>query len=160
MQVKNKRPLDISKITEQLYISERPSKDDIPILKDLGIKLIISMTWQWPDSELRQPPFTLVRATAVDSPLTPIPMKVFIKGTDAAIPVIKNGDKVLVHCIQGVHRSVAMAACILIRLGYSAREATELIKSQRSLADPDVEYINKRIKKFEALYLSGELGNT
>jgi protein-tyrosine phosphatase len=66
-----------------------------------------------------------------------------------ALPVIDSGGKVLVHCRWGVHRSAAMASCILIGKGYSAEEAVELVKRQRPAARPDDDYVLKRIKKFE-----------
>jgi protein-tyrosine phosphatase len=71
------------------------------------------------------------------------------KGVHAALPVIEGGSAVLVHCKAGVHRSVAMASCVLIGKGYTADEAMQLIKEKRAVADPDVGYIQKRIRKFE-----------
>jgi protein-tyrosine phosphatase len=68
---------------------------------------------------------------------------------EAALPVIDDGDAVLVHCLAGVHRSVAMACCVLIGMGYSAEEAMQLVESKREVADPRVWYIRARIEKFE-----------
>ncbi len=62
----------------------------------------------------------------------------------------------LVHCKAGVHRSVAQAACVLIGMGYSADDAMALIKEKRAVADPDVSYIQKRIRKFERQWQSQE----
>ena len=64
-------------------------------------------------------------------------------------PVIEHGESVLIHCKAGVHRSVAMATCILIAHGYTADEAMTLVVEQRPVADPYAPYIQSRIRKFE-----------
>ena len=61
---------------------------------------------------------------------------------------IKDGV-VMVYCKGGVHRSVAMACCILISQGYSAEEAMALVKERRPVADPYTEHFKARILKFE-----------
>ena len=85
----------------------------------------------------------------IDSPLTPIPLRVFHKGVQAALPVIEEEGKALVHCRWGVHRSVAMACCILIARGASVNDAVALVKSKRPVARPDEEYVLARIRMFE-----------
>jgi len=48
---------------------------------------------------------------------------------EAALPVIQDGYQVLLHCRAGVHRSVAMACCVLIGMGQTADEAMQLVVS-------------------------------
>jgi hypothetical protein len=144
-----KRKFDISQITDFLFISELPKEEDVPIIKKLGIKLVISMTWFITPKSLKSFPHTHVRVRAIDSPAFPIPMKSLFKGVESALPVIKNGGKILVHCKHGVHRSVAMAACILVANGYTTDQAIKLIKKKRSAAKPETGYIKKRILDFE-----------
>jgi protein-tyrosine phosphatase len=86
----------------------------------------------------------------IDSPIAPIPLSVFQRGVQAALPVIDEGGKVLVHCRVGIHRSAAMACCILIAKGYSSQEAVDLVKRQRAVAKPEDAHILARIKKFES----------
>jgi len=83
-----------------------------------------------------------------------MPIRSFELGVKAALPVIKDGYRVLVHCRAGVHRSVAMACCVLIGMGLNAEDAMKLVKEKRSVADPDVWYIRNRILKFEKQWLS------
>jgi protein-tyrosine phosphatase len=71
------------------------------------------------------------------------------RGADAALPVLDAGGRVLVYCRQGRHRSVAMAACILIARGMTADEAMDTIVAHRAIADPHAGYIEKRIRAFE-----------
>lgn len=147
--IKRKRPFDISQITEQLFISEKPMSQDVEKINDLGIDLVIHMIWQRPTSGLKKPPFKMVEMITVDTPLTPLPIKKLDRGVRAALPVIDCGGKVLVYCKRGVHRSVAMMTCILIAKGMTSGDAMKLIKSKRSIAKPETSYIKKRIIKFE-----------
>jgi hypothetical protein len=48
-----------------------------------------------------------------------------------------------------------MACCVLIGAGMTADEAMQLVKQQRSVADPDVWYIQRRIYKFEQHWRGG-----
>jgi protein-tyrosine phosphatase len=141
--------MDISRITDYLYVSGWPNGGDAADLKALDIRLIVSMTWRSPDQSLRQPPLRLLRIRTLDTPLTPIPLSALQTGVEAALPVIQNGSAVLTHCRHGRHRSVAMAAAILIGTGFTAVEAMALIRKRRPVADPYIFYIRQRIRIFE-----------
>lgn len=140
---------DISPITDQVYISAWPRGEHADEIRALGVRLILSMHWRRPSKTVGHPPVRLLWLPTVDTPLTPMPMSLLHLGVQAALPVLRQGDKVLIHCKAGVHRSVAMACCVLIGLGYTADEAMRLVKEQRAVADPDVWYIRRRILKFE-----------
>lgn len=140
--------MDISRITEHLYIGAWPHSRDAEALAEMRFDLIISMTLTALAKEVAEP-HRVVRLLAIDSPLTPIPMRHFHTGVSAALPVIAQGGRVLVHCRAGRHRSVAMAACILIATGMSADEAMALIVAKRPAADPHIFYIESRIRKYE-----------
>jgi predicted protein tyrosine phosphatase len=140
---------DISKITDYLYISAFPEAEHAATIRALNVRLILSMPLQKPHHEVRMPPVRWLHLRTVDSPLVPMPVSVLRRGVEAALPVIDDGDAVLVHCLAGVHRSVAMACCVLIGMGYSAEEAMQLVESKREVADPRVWYIRARIEKFE-----------
>lgn len=141
--------MDISQITDYLYIAARPNGQDAAGIKALDIRLIISMTWSRPDRQLTRPPLQLLRIPTIDSPFTPIPISALQQGVEAALPVIQDGGAVLTHCRMGRHRSVAMAAAILIGMGFTADEAMKLISQRRKAADPYKFYIRWRIRIFE-----------
>jgi hypothetical protein len=144
------RPLpDISRITDYLYISAWPRGEHAGEIRALGVRLILSMHWRRPVRTVGHPPVRLLWLPTVDTPLTPMPMFLLCRGVEAALPVIRQGGRVLVHCKAGVHRSVAMACCVLIGAGYTAEAAMRLVKDRRAVADPDVWYIRRRILKFE-----------
>ena len=141
--------LNISEITSYLFISSFPRRENVEQIRELGVRLIISMYLLKPDKSLGEPPLKLLWMPVIDSPLIPIPLGVFRIGVREALPVIEAGAKVLVHCRWGIHRSVAMACCILIGKGYSSNEAIALVKRQRAVADPEASHILRRIKKYE-----------
>jgi protein-tyrosine phosphatase len=141
--------LDISQITDSLYIAAWPKDRHREEIISLDVGLIISMILQFPDSELKNDPLKLIRYYTIDSPITPIPIGILKNGVGEALDMMDSGRSVLVYCKQGVHRSVAMATCILIAQGYTSEEAMNLVKSKRDKAKPDTWYIKKRILKFE-----------
>jgi protein-tyrosine phosphatase len=147
--------IDISQITEHLYIASRIKGDHWEAIQQLDPGLIISMIAQ------RRPPKALTAAglevlwlRTFDFPLIPIPVKTLNRGVEAALPVIRDGGRVLVFCEGGRHRSVALASCILIGQGFSADEAMQLVSSQREVADPYAWHIQRQIRRFEAFWRS------
>jgi protein-tyrosine phosphatase len=136
-------------ITDYLYISAWPSSRHVDGIIALGVRLILSMHWWRPTKSLERPPLRLLWLPTVDKPFFPIPMRTLKKGVCAALPIIEDGHSILAHCKEGIHRSVAQAACVLIGMGYTADEAMQLIKEKRAVADPYAGYIEKRIRKFE-----------
>jgi hypothetical protein len=143
------QPYDISVITEHLFIASWPLAADVPLILEKGIRLVISMFWGIQPTALEQPPLRLVQYFAIDSPLTPIPIPMLARGVAQALPVIDQGQGVLVHCRRGRHRSVAMACSILIALGHTSEQAMKWVMERRPVADPYAFYIRSRIEKFE-----------
>jgi len=88
-------------------------------------------------------------STITGDPRLPISLFVLKYGVKRALLTIEKGDGVLVYCREGRHRSVAMAACILIGLGYTADDAMDLITAKREVADPHAPHIEKQIRKYE-----------
>ncbi len=142
--------IDISKITEYLYVGSRVGEEHADELKVLNFNLIISMIGQMPPDEIYTlPPFKTLWIRTYDTFFTPIPIKKLLVGVEAALPVIQNNGKVLVFCMQGKRRSVAMAAAILISMGISSGQAIDLLTTAREVADPRRWYIRRQIKAFE-----------
>ena len=147
--VQNLGGQEISPITDYLYISAWPEGEHADEIQALNIRLILSMHWLRPSKTLNQPPLRLMWLPTIDTPITPMPISKLRCGVEAALPVIQDGKAVLAHCKAGVHRSVAMACCVLIGKGYTADEAMRLVKVNREVADPYKGYIQSRIRKFE-----------
>jgi dual specificity MAP kinase phosphatase len=147
---------DVSAITDYLYISAWPRGNHAEEIRAMNVRLILSMHWFKPAQKLGDDPIRLLWLPTVDNPLFPMPIRSLWLGVDAALPVIASGYKVLAHCRAGVHRSVAMACCVLIGRGMSSSDAMALVKVKRSAADPEVWYIRCRILEFERQWLAGE----
>ena len=141
--------VDISQITEQLYIAAYPQDIDASMIRDLGVSLVIHMIHGHPAHAYRQLPFRLLVLSVRDSPFIPIPIPALMSAAEEGARAIRAGEKVLVYCREGRHRSVAAACSILIGLGQSAEEAMRLVKEKRPKADPYMWYIKRRILKFE-----------
>jgi protein-tyrosine phosphatase len=149
--------MNFSPITDDLFIGTTPSSNDYNHLRQLGVQLVINMRVEYrPRSDSHPTPLRLLWLPTFDSPLIPIPIKTLHRGAHAALETIQSGGKVYAHCAGGVHRGVAMGAAILIAQGYEAESAMQLIKSQRTIADPFVFYIRPRILKFASQWDDGK----
>jgi hypothetical protein len=140
---------DVTPITDYLYISAWPRGDFAKKIGEMNVRLVLSMHWIKPSSSMGQPPLKLLWLPTFDNFLMPMPIPTLQRGVEAALPVVTEGYRVLVHCRAGVHRSVAMACCVLIGKGLSADEAMKLVKEKRSVADPYAKHIQPRIYLFE-----------
>ena len=134
-----------------MYVSSKVTKQNVvEFLDELDPRLVISMIVQRrPPQELAAPPRKLLWLRTFDFPLLLIPLRTLNRGVEAALPVIEDGHRVHVFCEGGRRRSVAMASCILIAMGYSAEEAMHLIKERREVADPYAWHIQRQIMRFE-----------
>ena len=146
--------IDISKVTEYLYVGSRIGTRHVDELRVLKIDLIISMIGHMrPDDVYNMPPFHTLWIKTYDSMFIPISVKKLLIGVEAALPVIHNNGKVFVFCMEGKRRSVAMAAAILIAMGFPSEQAIDLLTTARDVADPRRWYIHRQIKAFEKYWL-------
>lgn len=151
--------MDISQITDYLFIANRLGAEDVEAVRRLEVGLVINMiAYRRPARGLSELPAKVLWLRTFDFFLLPIPVKTLRRGVEAALPVIEAGQRVLVYCEAGRHRSVAMAAAILIGMGHSADEAMDLIIERRPVADPRAGHIERQIRKFEADWTSRALG--
>jgi protein-tyrosine phosphatase len=150
--------MNYSKITEDLYIGTTPSSADYDELRKLGVGLVINMRIErrpYPDRS--EEPMETLWLPTFDSPLVPIPIRALHRGAEKALETIGKGEKVYVHCAQGIHRGVAMGAAILIAQGCSPDEAIALIEERRRVADPRARYIERRIRRFAEKWEDGKV---
>jgi protein tyrosine phosphatase (PTP) superfamily phosphohydrolase (DUF442 family) len=141
--------MNLSKITDDLFIGDTPNWQDYDTLRELGVRLVINMRFdKRPVPDPHQPPLDFLWLRTFDSPFFPIPLRKLMTGVHAALETMKQGGKVYTHCAKGRHRGVAMGAAILVAGGYPPQQAIELIKARRSIADPDIFYIRQRIFRF------------
>jgi len=141
--------MNYSPITENLLVGTAPRRGDFDLLREIGVSLVINMRWMpGPRPPSGDPTLRYVWFRTFDNPLLPIPLRALIQGVHLALEEIKAGGKVYTHCAAGRHRSVAMAASILIAQGLAPEGAMGLIKERRPVADPDAFHIRRRIMLF------------
>lgn len=144
--------MDISQITDYLYIAAHPGAEEARAIEEFNVRLIINMIFHRPADVYRHPPFRLLTLRTFDSIFLPIPIYMLKRGVKTALPAIEAGESVLIYCREGRHRSVAMASCVLIGKGYSADESMALIKERRQVADPYAWHIARRIRRFDSIW--------
>jgi dual specificity MAP kinase phosphatase len=141
--------MNFSSITENLLVGTSPGRRDFETLRGLGVSLVINMRWMpGPRPPVGDPSLRYIWFRTFDNPFLPIPLRALIQGVQEALEEIKAGGKVYTHCQAGRHRSVAMAAAILIAQGVEPEGAMSLIKERRPVADPDAFHIRRRIELF------------
>ena len=141
--------MNVSQITNDLFVGNMPYLNDYDRLRDLGIRLVINMRFTLaPQPDSHHEPIQTLWLRSIDSPFFPLSIQKLIHGTHAALETIRGGGKVYAHCAYGRHRGPAMGACILIAQGYDPHEAMQLIAARRPVADPYAYYICPRILKF------------
>lgn len=152
--------MSVSQVTDYLFIASRLAAEDVEVVRRLDVGLIINMiAYRRPARSLSELPAEVLWLRTFDFVLLPIPVKTLRRGVEAALPVIRGGQGVLVYCEAGRHRSVAMAAAILIGMGHSADQAMDLISERRVVADPRAGHIERQIRKFEAFWRSRPEGS-
>jgi protein tyrosine phosphatase (PTP) superfamily phosphohydrolase (DUF442 family) len=144
--------MDISQITDYLFIAAHPGVEEAQAIEDFNVRLIINMIFHHPAEVYKRPPFRLLTLRTFDSIFLPIPIYMLMRGVETALPIIEAGEGVLIYCREGRHRSVAMASCVLIGKEYRADAAMALIKERRQVADPYAWHIERRIRKFEKVW--------
>jgi protein tyrosine phosphatase (PTP) superfamily phosphohydrolase (DUF442 family) len=145
--------MDISRVTDFLYVGTTPAQEDFQRLHELGVRLVINMRLLLGRAPLRAlPSMRYVRLRTFDNPLLPIPSAALVRGTRAALEVIAQGGGVYTHCSRGRHRSVAMAAAILIAQGLTPEAAMHIIRERRAVADPGASHIQPRILEFARVW--------
>jgi protein tyrosine phosphatase (PTP) superfamily phosphohydrolase (DUF442 family) len=149
--------VNVSRITESLLVGTTPARADFECLQGMGVRLVINMRLLWGRSPTATP-LKYLRLRTFDSPLLPIPTDALLRGTHAALQVIRDGGSVFAHCSRGRHRSVAMAAAILIAQGLSPEAAMQLIRERRPQADPSAAHIRRQILEFGRVWRQGLAG--
>jgi hypothetical protein len=158
--LKTYRPFNYSQITDQLYIAAWPVGENYNEIVGLGVRLVINMDWVPADPKLSEAPLQVLTLRTHDSPVTPMPLEKIWTGVRAAGETIAKGDRVMVYCKVGRHRSATMACCILVSQGFTADEAIQKVREKRPVARPDHASFKRVIKKFEREWMAANPNST
>jgi len=139
---------NVNEILPRLYISDLIFAENPALLSSHRITHILSTL---PDPIFRPPPSLL--------PNQPVRMQIYLEDSPFAelaahLPrttsfirdsLASNPDaRVLVHCVEGVSRSVSVVAAYLIaECGFSPKDAVDYIKAIRAVANPNFGFVQQ-----------------
>ena len=132
----------ISRITDDLYISDAANALDYTSLKKLGIKQILVA-----GKELQRHGDLYFKVFHIK--VDDIPNENIKKYFNSSFNFIKK-NKTLVHCAMGISRSVSIVIAYLMRASaMSFDDALALVRKGRPIANPNPGFI-KQLKQYES----------
>lgn len=152
--------LRYSRVTPALYVGPQHRANGKRALAQAGIAYILNMRSEFDDAThnltLDTPPDGSPADARASYCHLPTPddeapsMAHLAQGIAFIESAIGSGGKVYIHCSAGVGRAPTMAAAYLIRRGYGADDALDLIRSARpfiTITPPQM----RRLRELEAL---------
>ncbi len=140
-------PINFSWITPSMAVGGRFAVEAIePLAKKFGITHIVDVRVEDKDDEavLREHGITLLHLPTVDS--RAVSQDMLEDGVAWVNQQLADGGRVYIHCAHGIGRSVLLACCVLVSMGYSAQDALRLVKQKRHLAAPNQEQLNALVE--------------
>ncbi len=133
---------NISKITNNVYISDITIPKNVPIIKDKKINCIVSLT--------KKEIFKLTDIEYIHIAIDDIGSIDFIDATlessKIIVKYINQNKNILVHCFKGLSRSVCFVILVLINNGMTFDEAYEHIKNRKTIIDPNPDFLDQLTK--------------
>lgn len=132
----------ISQITNNIYIGSSYSESEYD-----KFSLIINI--DYPDNKAEYDKAGIsgkvIRLGIPDNPKFNI-YPFFTPITDYIRKYVKQNEKVLIHCLNGISRSVTFVIAYLIRRGMSFRDAYMTVKLRRAIMDPNAGFVKQLIE--------------
>ncbi len=122
---------DLSWITDQLAVSGTVQPLHYPLLANIGIKSVVDLREEDkgdPQAMARQGMRFLHLPTRDHTSPTQSQLK---EGSRWVVAEMRAGRKTLVHCKEGLGRSIAVICCAFIIRGHRLREAIRLVEARR-----------------------------
>lgn len=139
---------NVSEIIPRLYISDLAFAESPPSLSSYRITHVLSTL---PDKIFCPPPTLLpVQPSRMQIRVDDLPfaeLAAHLPNTTAWIQdaLVNNPEaRVLVHCVEGISRSVSVVAAFLMaQYGWSPVEALQYIKNKRRIAEPNFGFVQQ-----------------
>jgi protein-tyrosine phosphatase len=148
--VKRRRAgMDITWVTDRIGVGGGIwNADNMASVARAGVTHIIDMQIEFDDTALAMAHGIAVCWNPVDDDFEPKPDEVFARGVEFALTALgADGTKLFVHCAAGVHRAPMMTLALLGVMGWSIKDATEMIERKRPAADFAEVYV-KSVERF------------
>ena len=147
--------MDMTWVTDRIAVGGGIWNDDnMAELVRHGVTHIIDMQIEFDDRPLAEPYDVKVLFNPTDDDFMPKAPQLFQAGVDFALEALDEPDgKVYIHCAAGVHRAPMMTLAILRVLGWTLKDAKELIQGRRyvvDFAESYVESVENFVKVYEA----------
>ncbi len=149
--------MDITWITDRLAVGGGIWTDqNMQQVVRSGITHIIDMQVEFDDTDLAAPYGLDVLWLPVDDDFKPKPAEIFEQAADFVLRALDQPDaKLYVHCAAGVHRGPMMALAVLRVLGWTSREAMDVIERRRPVVDFAPVYVQS-VESFMRSYAQAE----
>jgi len=148
--VKRRRAgMDITWVTDRIGVGGGIwNADNMALVSLAGVTHIIDMQIEFDDTALARAHGIAVCWNPVDDDFEPKPEEVFVRGVEFALTALgEDGTKLFVHCAAGVHRAPMMTLALLGVMGWSVKDAMEMIERKRPAADFAEVYV-KSVERF------------
>jgi len=152
--------MDMSWVTDRIALGGGIWNDaNMEELIDLGMTHIIDMQIEFDDRPLAEPWGVQVLFNPTDDDFEQKPPDLFQRGVDFALAALDEPEgKVYIHCAAGVHRAPMMTLALLRVLGWTLKDAMELIQRRRFVADFADVYVQS-VEDFVKVYEQRPLRN-
>ena len=125
---------DINEITENLYLGNLSSAENVENLKKLGIKKVLSLLEYFSFPKYKEEDNIIHKKLSIND----FDNENIIRYFGECLNFIKGDDKILVHCRAGSSRSASFVIAYLIwNKKMSFKEAFDFVKSKRNNASPN-----------------------
>ena len=145
--------MDMTWITDRIAVGGGIwNEENMQELVRKGVTHIIDMQIEFDDRPLAEPHGVHVLYNPTDDDFQIKPPELFQRGVDFALEALSGDEnKVYIHCAAGVHRAPMMTLAIMRVLGWSLKDAINLIQTRRYVVDFADCYVQS-VERFIEIY--------
>lgn len=145
--------MDLTWVTDRIAVGGGIWNDqNMEELVDMGVTHVIDMQIEFDDRPVAEPYGVKVLYNPTDDDFQVKPADLFYKGVEFALAALAEPQsKLYIHCAAGVHRAPMMTLAVLRALGWSLKDAKQLIQRRRYVVDFADAYVES-VENFMAEY--------
>lgn len=145
--------MDMTWVTDRIAVGGGIWNDqNMEELVTMGVTHIIDMQIEFDDRPVAEPYGVKVLYNPTDDDFQVKPPELFQKGVEFALEALDDPhSRVYIHCAAGVHRAPMMTLAVLRALGWSLKDAKDLIQRRRWVVDFADAYVES-VENFIASY--------